>query len=233
MVCTVRKVIFSVSPQIKPGQRHSFIFTGHSTSVPVLITHCLSIFNYSHCVCAVCVTHSVCHLHLFENAALSRLVFCFTVSCCWWVQGRGEGCGLIASKQQKYISLCSVFCDHGPAVTVCCVCKKWTLKLQWNWTTEWMIYLWRKTGRIAGGTRGGGEWAWSAGRVRTAAGPRLSPFPSRAPCHDLCLQKPPCPAPFPCRGVACHLLWGICSCTGWHADAGYPGLWSLLLFWWQ
>lgn len=61
-----------------------------------------------------CVTHIICHLHLFENAALGRLVFCLPVGCWWWVQGRG--CCLMADKQLKYISfLCSFLED--PMVT--------------------------------------------------------------------------------------------------------------------
>lgn len=101
----------------------------------------------------------------------------------------------------------------------------------------WVTDLWRRTGRIALRAGdipgGGGERAWCAGRVRISVGPRPCLVPSRDPSPDLCLQQLLCPAPSPCRGAACRLLWGICSCTGWHVDAVYPGLWNPVPFWWQ
>lgn len=103
--------------------------------------------------------------------------------------------------------------------------------------TDYETDLWHKTSHIAlraEGIPGGGERAWCAGRARSVVGPCLFLSPCHAPYPDLSLhQFLLCPAPSPCHGRACHSLWGICSCIGWHADARYPGLLSLMMTWWQ
>lgn len=132
-----RLLHLSESHDIKSHDKetYSFTFKWHSTSLHVLLTCCLSFFKMS-----CCVTHVICHLHLFENAALGRLVFCLPVGCWWWVQGRG--CCLMADKQVKvYFLLMLVFRRpdghmFNLLLTVCCIWKKWTLYLQWNEMTD-------------------------------------------------------------------------------------------------
>lgn len=103
-----------------------------------------------------------------------------------------------------------------------------------EWNTD-RANLWRRTGHIAlraGGIPGGGERPWHVGKERSAVGPHLFLCPSHAPVPDPCLLQLLAPAPFPCHGESCRPPWGTCSCTGWRADEGCPGLWSPLLFLW-